>query len=174
MMLFLPERFIPDEFYTTFDITADFEREDFLRFRVEMDRDMRWVERVESIINDHPVPRLERGRPDRPAATPSLGAIARQTVGEASSLSKSRAAVKHSRLATRGREEYLRAMSNGHRRFFYATLEQCAIRYVGLVFTCPQPLIFRLPGVRVYCWSRRITTPTATLAIATTSGPQKR
>jgi hypothetical protein len=121
-ILFLPERTIPDEFYTTFAKDADFEIEAFRPYRVEMDKDLGWVRKIGKIMADNPEPRCQHERPVRPL-TAKL-AVASAQAGEIDEVAKQ---VLPAQL--RG-ARHAEAMMQGHRRFFYTTMDQCSRRYV--------------------------------------------
>lgn len=58
---------MPDHFYTSLDRHVDFTIEEFIPYRIEIDNGMRWVRRMEEIIEDTPLPRRCRDMlPPRP------------------------------------------------------------------------------------------------------------
>ncbi|KAJ5028130.1 hypothetical protein PSV08DRAFT_190909 [Bipolaris maydis] len=63
---FLPERVIPDEFYTTSSKEGDFSGDTFKPYWIAMDSDGAWVKAVYEIIQRTPEPRLPGKRPHRP------------------------------------------------------------------------------------------------------------
>jgi len=62
-MLFLPERLVPDEFFTTLCQTVSFNRTEFKEFFIYMDPLGDWILRVHEIIRGNPLPRSTHLRP---------------------------------------------------------------------------------------------------------------
>ncbi len=62
---FLPESVLPDSFYMTEQREASFEREEFKSFRIDMDTEGGWIDRVLEIIQEYPLPRQTVSRPIR-------------------------------------------------------------------------------------------------------------
>ena len=74
---FLPERVIPDSYYSSESRTADFEIAAFndgpdvlgrRGYRVHMDVDKRWIQHISDIIAENPQPRRAGERPLRRSA----------------------------------------------------------------------------------------------------------
>lgn len=62
---FLPESVLPDSFYDGKDREADFEKKEFQKFRIDLDTEGRWINRILEIIHDYPSPRQTASRPIR-------------------------------------------------------------------------------------------------------------
>jgi hypothetical protein len=117
-MYCIPERHIPDHFYTTNDIETSFEVPAFRPFRVPMDKDGRWMGRVFEIMNGEPQPRKPGNRPQRDVK-----------LNTATSL------VIRKALNDMPKEVQLRrdVLSRFHQRFFYTIMARCAARSSGLL-----------------------------------------
>ena len=119
MFFFLPERVLPDEFYTTEELEGDFTREEFQDYWVEMDEDGLWVQYILDIIARNPEPHQVAPRPVRVIQDP-------ESHGHPTTL--------HSTLSqtgdrpSQGRRDHTRMMARGHRQLFSALMEQCAQR----------------------------------------------
>lgn len=61
----LPEKEIPDSFYTSLSLEADFTLPSFNQYRIDMDCSGVWVQRVYEIIQNTPHPRRSMPRPAR-------------------------------------------------------------------------------------------------------------
>ena len=117
IVYFVPEFEIPDEFYTTLALEADFTIPQFQQYRVVVDENKRWIAEIKRIIEASPNPRKPGARPSRPLILPS----------DKSQNSKGTAyAVKTS--SNPGRKEHKEAMLHGHRQFFYSLLDECVRR----------------------------------------------
>lgn len=62
-MYCIPERYIPDHFYTTNNIETSFDIPAFWPFCVPMDKDGRWMGRVFEIMDNELQPRKPGSRP---------------------------------------------------------------------------------------------------------------
>ena len=65
----LPERILPDSFYSSLEAIASFERPEFAEYKVYTDDEGEWVHRVHDIVVANPQPRQPGRRPTRPAST---------------------------------------------------------------------------------------------------------
>jgi hypothetical protein len=67
VIFFFPEKVVPDHFYTSLDRYVDFNVEEFLPYRIELDDCMQWVHKMQEIIKNNPQPRKDRSHiPPRP------------------------------------------------------------------------------------------------------------
>ncbi|KAH0353181.1 hypothetical protein KCU81_g1792, partial [Aureobasidium melanogenum] len=128
---FLPERVIPDRFYTSAANEQDFDIEEFRPFRFHMDDKGDWVQHMRRVVRAHPLPRKAGARPRRvlPAAEASNPARA---------LTTARDPVPQSH----GLQDYRRILAHRHRQFFYGFMRECASRGSGalLVLAADHPL----------------------------------
>ena len=122
-MLFLPERVIPDEFYTSEEKEMDFSAyPEFANYRIPMDGERHWVQRIRSIIEANQTPRADGDRPLRSAQDLSTEAdrAPKKPAGETGEMGGT---------GETGQREYKAIMELTHRRFFYRIMAQCAKRY---------------------------------------------
>ncbi|KAI4238443.1 MAG: hypothetical protein LQ349_001123 [Xanthoria aureola] len=120
LLLFLPEREIPDEFYLSELREANFERPNFHRYRIHMDVDGRWVARVWQIVLETPEPRHPLPRPHRPMkARKPQEAIAKKVKVGLPSRNQTKAS---------GRQLYRDSTVQHQREFYDAFMTQCAKR----------------------------------------------
>lgn len=122
---FIPESAIPDEFYTTTEIEADFDIDVLQEYRMRMDREGRWMHRVIEIVEQHPQPRRAM-RPRRAVGADDPPAIVAQSAESLDDTSLVGAVN-----ATNGRALYSDIMGSGQRQFFAEITMRCAIRYEG-------------------------------------------
>lgn len=126
-LFFLPESLLPDTFYNSVSIEETFEREEFRDFRMHMDKDGHWVDRMVEIIKAFKRPRQETARPRRPGGHPARRSAA-DTSRLPKPLHKSLAGLASKEL--QGRQAYDDIMTYSHRLFFLKIMTQCAHRYV--------------------------------------------
>jgi hypothetical protein len=121
---FLPEIVIPDDFYRSMAIDADFRLESFDPYRLKMDRDGNWVQKVYNIIVATPNPRKPGIRPSRhldPTQTMQL------RMEEDKEPDEQQHAESHIE------KPQLRDLPWFCPKFFTAVMEQCASRLSGLL-----------------------------------------
>ncbi|KAI7554888.1 hypothetical protein KC331_g235 [Hortaea werneckii] len=139
-VLFLPEKILPDEFYTTTGKEANFEREEFLPYRFMMDTGGSWLDRVRRIVAGSHPPRRPGQRPvrERPIPPPS-------SLGEPERV-----------LATgsgSGRQRYRQALEESMRHFFHSMMSACASRGTGLLVVLAGNHPLGDLGYSRYVWS---------------------
>jgi hypothetical protein len=128
---FLPEREIPDIFFSTLTIEESFERPNFIKYRIRMDKDGEWVRRILQIIHDNPYPRQATPRPSRPTTVlKALGAVQHEPESIVTRTSMEQGL--SDKKLTVGRGLYKESMTNGHRQFYSNIMLECAKRYVLL------------------------------------------
>lgn len=137
---FLPERILPDEFYTTDAKEVDFDLPEFLKadsihtdkegrrgYKIHMDEEGRWVEHVMDIIAENSRPRKAGERPMR------------QCIGDVTAAAEPEAAKANAALPAKlvksGHGNYRQIMDTRHRQFFREVMMRCAHRFVDHVFT---------------------------------------
>lgn len=109
---FLPERVIPDEFYTTLAKDGDFTLDAFKPYWITMDPRSEWVRSVYDIIQSTPEPRLPEGRPTRSLNLSYVSQLPKPPLQPSPLL------------------HYIEVF---FRKVFYALLEQCATQRSGMV-----------------------------------------
>lgn len=121
---FLPERVLPDCFYTTKSVEDTFERADFRPYRILRDNKGQWIEKVLSIIRDTPNPRSSTTRPTRSATSQSItDGNTLDAVIAMNSLKPQKSSVKKF-----GKQLYTEVLKNRHQYFFDHITAQCAHR----------------------------------------------
>ncbi|GAB7364322.1 hypothetical protein MBLNU230_g4866t1 [Neophaeotheca triangularis] len=123
VIYFIPEKELPDEWYTQQDKETDFSRFPHLaQFRVVLDGDGAWLKLIERIVADTPSPRrigerpLRNYRQEPEEDEPQPAELAGKTPS-----------------ATHGRHVSAVAMRRGHRTFFYQLMSECARKRAGLL-----------------------------------------
>ena len=116
LCFFIPERVLPDEFYTTLDVVADFELPIFRDYRIRMDASSEWIVRIREIIDANPEPR-KHSRPIR--VDPRSAPVPDEDVEPLQP-----AAIP----SQAGRHGYAQSMSRAHCRLFYGIMGECARR----------------------------------------------
>lgn len=129
VFFFLPERLIPDAWYTSVSGEVSFARPEFEKFRVVMDDNMEWVGKIQSIILQYEEPRKPGERPVR-ALTETTGA---EVKAKMKSKTKAKKLSKAEQALHNGKRDWERAMVNGHRQFFYAIMRECCNMGSGLL-----------------------------------------
>ncbi|KAG9526325.1 hypothetical protein KCV07_g856, partial [Aureobasidium melanogenum] len=123
---FLPERVIPDYFYTSESLEQDFDISEFTEFRFHMDEQGEWVHRIQRVVRDHQSPRRPTVRPRRspsPAGVPAAG------LSSASTPVPTQDPKAHSH----GLRDYRSILAHRHRQFFYGLMRECALRGSGML-----------------------------------------
>lgn len=140
--VFVPERLIPDSFYSGKDKYVSFDIPEFTSgsatagrtgYRIHKDEDGQWVTHIRDILNENPYPRKATMRPMRVnvlAEEVSTGESADGLSSSNDSTIPLRPAPHNVATKRQGRSEYAEIMEKKHRRFFYSLLNQCASRYV--------------------------------------------
>ncbi|GAB7356119.1 hypothetical protein MBLNU459_g6719t1 [Dothideomycetes sp. NU459] len=118
--LFIPERELPDVFYSSLEKDMSFEGI-HKRYRVHMDEEGRWVFRVKQIIETCPHPRKPG---DRPARAPYKTADATSAVTRLGAPTVKKA---------HGYRDFAQLMTTGQRQFFSQAMEYFAARMSGLL-----------------------------------------
>ncbi|GAB7349839.1 hypothetical protein MBLNU459_g0543t1 [Dothideomycetes sp. NU459] len=121
---FIPERELPDAFYTSLAKDVNFEGISD-QYRVHMDKEGRWVSRVKHIIEAHPHPRKPGGRPTRPPPKP--------TVTMDAAAPPPTEAVAPKAMKAHGYRDFAQLMTTGQRRFFREAMEHFATSMSGLL-----------------------------------------
>ena len=144
---FLPERELPDLFYTTTDLHQSFERQEFNQYRIVMDRNLAWISRVGGIIDSNPRPRQAHPRPSRPSRLPDAQveeadaqveeADAQveedlQVTGNIGDVLKDPTDDGDAGTATSSSRNYS-IVKHYHQRLFHAVMSECARRRSGLL-----------------------------------------
>ncbi|KAG9693647.1 hypothetical protein KCU95_g3200, partial [Aureobasidium melanogenum] len=155
---FLPERVIPDSFFISTDTEQSFDRKDFLRFKIHMDDDHKWVFRLQEIIGQEIQPRKPGQRPLRRLAPiagvdfeleAEAGMSAEPEMESDSEMHKAGEDDKHNPSVldttelqeiegdwidpTQPRALDVKALKQSHVRFFEEVMQQCAMRLEGLL-----------------------------------------
>lgn len=125
----LPERILPDEFYTTLEKEVSFDRAEFRQYRIPMDSDREWLKAVVGIIEGNPHPRLDGHRPLR--RKPPCSALPTRSVEDK--------AVPSRPSEKKGRREYKSEVQRAQRQFFYTLMTECAQRYGFVAERLAQP-----------------------------------
>ncbi|KAJ4352266.1 uncharacterized protein N0V89_007613 [Didymosphaeria variabile] len=121
---FLPERVLPDEFFTSSDqtIEASFAREEFLRYYMTIEENGDWARHILDVIDDNPAPR-RASRPHRECAV--RRPLAWRVVSRLKQLQMPGLAPEQRLPNT--------AAAICHRRLFRGVLDQCATRLSGII-----------------------------------------
>lgn len=140
---FLPERVLPDDFFSSIEKDVSFDRPDFQEYRFEMKEDGAWVDDVVRIIQSNPKPRAEHERPWRKLSALSKAPVASQTTVPQPTMARK----------GKGRREYAEILQHSMRKFFYNMMDACARRGRGLftVWATNHPLGDL--GFTRYSWS---------------------
>lgn len=120
VVYFLPERLLPDSFYTGTEKFASFDRPEFAEHRFVMDDDDQWIVTLVQLIGQNPHPRRLAERPMRkeaPRQNPAAMAIPTQVQEQPKA---------------RGRREYRDTLVRAYRQFFDTYQSLCAQRMSGL------------------------------------------
>ena len=123
---FLPEHELPDEFFVTNAIETTFERDNFPQYRITMDDDGQWVEKILRIIQENPKSRQVSARPVRSQYQLSI------TDDDALSSKPAHVKAGAKELTSidmfLGRQRYTEVLHNGHLRLYEKLMHQCAYR----------------------------------------------
>lgn len=117
-ILFLPEKLLPDHFYTTLERNGDFTNPAFEPYFINLDNGISWLGRVAEIIDANPHPRSVAPRPVRVHVPKE-----KKTQPKNTSAPPPKAGRKPG-----GRAAYKKAMLDAHRNYFYGVIEQCVER----------------------------------------------
>ena len=118
VFFFIPERELPDEFFTSTEKEANFELyPHFQKYKIIMDEDGDWLQAVARVMKDNPHPRKKGDRPARPRHEDQSPDIATAEV-----MPSARSNV------ILGRAEYKEVLIQTHRRLFYRLMARCAER----------------------------------------------
>lgn len=120
-LFFLPEKIIPDEFYTTMTIAESFERSEFTPYRIVMDAEGGWVQKICDIVMSTPQPRKPGTRPQRKVRS-APDAEAEDSTAESYVVSIASKPEDH------GRHTYSQIMTHCQRQCFDGVMEVCARR----------------------------------------------
>ena len=125
-IFFIPERRIPDSFFSTLDSTADFTIQEFAEFRFVMDTGGVWVRKMLAIIDEFPEPRCSRQRRTLRATdleSPTADKV-RRNLGQLFSAGVAHLPPPDPQPVAAGSRE----ITAFQRRLFYGILDQCAAR----------------------------------------------
>ena len=123
---FLPERVLPDSFYTTLANYESFERDEFRPYRFVMDYAGQWVNKMLAIVHTNPEPRQVRPRPLRSALSFNLG-----DTSKAAAKTQKSGEILDRTIRTyhrSGRHRYMEVLERRHQQFFRSMLRMCALK----------------------------------------------
>jgi hypothetical protein len=123
-LLFLPERYLPDEFYTTVEKRVDFGREEFKPYLIYMDIGGQWMKDVFTIIEGEQCPRRSGQRPVRAA---DIETHTSKRVWSGLRVWSLQSEVPQREISAPG------VLSFSHQKWFYGILERCARESHGLI-----------------------------------------
>jgi hypothetical protein len=129
---FIPEWEIPDIFYETLSVEESFERLNFAKYRIVMDKNGDWVRRMLQTILENPQPRQAAPRPLRLAYIQDVLDTTTLSVDSTAHVSESCVPATQQ---SHGRHLYKEIMTHSHRQFYDNVMRQCAERYVLLHMT---------------------------------------
>ncbi|KAK3075567.1 hypothetical protein LTR53_001005 [Teratosphaeriaceae sp. CCFEE 6253] len=118
VVYFVPEKHLPQQFYTSTATEASFELPEFGPYRIAMDLNMGWFRRICEIIDANPEPRAPGLRPGRPLSEHTL----------AVPLAASTIQGKLSTPAHIGRDDCKEVVSRATQDFFHGFMQECARR----------------------------------------------
>jgi hypothetical protein len=110
-------------------VEESFERLNFAKYRIVMDKNGDWVQRMLQIILENPHPRQTTPRPPRPAYIQDV--LDTTTLGVDSTAHVSESCVPAAQ-QSHGRHLYKEIITHSHRQFYDNVMRQCAERYVPL------------------------------------------
>lgn len=141
---FIPEKDLPDHFYTSTDQTVDLmDIPDLQRFQLSLSNDS-WIRAVEAIIRANARPRRSHERPLREGeATTALAENESQTRTQERAFERT----------LKGQHEYSEASTRAARRFFYAIMRDCAESLSGLLVVFASKSPAGELGYCRYAWS---------------------
>ncbi|SMY28929.1 unnamed protein product [Zymoseptoria tritici ST99CH_1A5] len=147
---FLPERLIPDSWYTNNNGQANFEIDELKTHRFHKDEDGDWVSQIKEVMRQEQQPRRAGTRPSRPAAEGREAALGlADDVANPLRLTRSLATPR-----AHGRNLYGDVMRSKQRAFFYNFMHECAERRSGLLVCLPKTSPPGDFGLALYRWSR--------------------
>jgi hypothetical protein len=117
---FLPERELPDSFYSSTEQELSFELPNFSKYRVKMDGAGMWVHMVLAIIRENPNPRATVPRPLRETMA------IRDHINHEPALPT--AQVVTAQQQSHSRQRYSKVVSEAYERFYTGMMTLCAER----------------------------------------------
>ncbi|CZT16407.1 uncharacterized protein RCC_02250 [Ramularia collo-cygni] len=145
---FVPERLIPDSWYTSDSEHADFEIAELKEYRFHKDEDGEWIGHIKEVLRQNPHPRRPGMRPARVASSESPEEIL-EPGDHAEGLPVGTLGT-----SAHGRAVHAQLMTSKQRDFFYGVMNECAESRSGLLVCLSRSSSSGDFGFILYEWSQ--------------------